>query len=429
MKKTELEKSERKINKLLSDVFLSFGISCGFFDGDGRQLGYCSYEGRSNFCRFVSFYDTEQVCRKSYLKSFGECRRRGVPYIYFCPYGLVNIAFPVFRRGEEDVFVTVGPMLYRPPENDTISRALERNFLLKPRAREVRQYLNDIPVKNENDVYSMASIIESALRGIVVSRGEGETIAIEGDSLAAAASPGESPGRGGAEPPPFHRWLRRLSAAGGRNGEFPKEELDHWIMVFTDYIFAESDLKTAVNHTLKYIEILTDLTRAARIYPGQLFNPDGIDVEKVLTVQTKDDLETLVLYYNEMFRGVFLAKREAKNKDTVYRAMHYIQNHYGDITLADVAEAVGLNPAYFSNYFKRATGESYSGYLNKVRIEESKRLLMTDCSISEIAQRVGFSDQSYFTNVFKKIEGVSPNRWRKAHEERGENDDTLGKRI
>lgn len=427
MKKTEIEKSERKINKLLSDVFLSFGVPCGFFDAAGRQLGYCSYEGRSNFCRFVSFYDMEKVCHKSYLKIFGECRRRSVPHIYFCPFGLVNIAFPVFRRGEEDVYVTVGPMLYRPPENDTIARVLEQNFLLKPRAREVRQLLNDISVKNENDVYSMATVIENALKGILISRSEGRTIAIESEAVTAETPSRCIERRKETEPAFFRPWIKRLSAAGERHGEFHKEELDHFIMVFTDYIFSETDLKTAVNYTLKYIEILMDLIREVRLYPGRLFNPDSIDVERVMSVKSKEDLENLVLYYNEIFRSVFLAGREAQNKDIIYRAMHYIQNHYGDISLADVADAVNLNPSYFSNYFKRFTGESYSNYLNKVRIEESKRLLQTDCSISEIAQRVGFSDQSYFTNVFKKIEGISPNRWRKAYEEKRGKNETTGK--
>ncbi|MGV2794552.1 helix-turn-helix domain-containing protein, partial [Clostridium perfringens] len=54
--------------------------------------------------------------------------------------------------------------------------------------------------------------------------------------------------------------------------------------------------------------------------------------------------------------------------------------------------------------------------LNRIRLEKAKeRLLTTDDAISDISESVGYSDQSYFTKVFKKMTGVSPSRYRRQH--------------
>ena len=71
---------------------------------------------------------------------------------------------------------------------------------------------------------------------------------------------------------------------------------------------------------------------------------------------------------------------------------------------------VHLNPAYFSSLFKQATGSSFKEYLNMVRNEESKRLLInTDYSIIDIALATGFEDQSYFSKVFKNTPDLRQN--------------------
>lgn len=78
-----------------------------------------------------------------------------------------------------------------------------------------------------------------------------------------------------------------------------------------------------------------------------------------------------------------------------------------------MAGRVYLSPAYFSRLFKEETGESFTVYLNRVRIERSKELLLhQNLRLADIAQLVGFEDQSYFTKVFKKIVGMPPLRYR-----------------
>lgn len=109
-----------------------------------------------------------------------------------------------------------------------------------------------------------------------------------------------------------------------------------------------------------------------------------------------------------------LQNTSPKNMEIMKNAIHFITENYAyRITLPDVASEAHLNPAYFSSLFKQSTGISFKEYLNLVRIEESKRLLITtEFSIIDIAIGIGFEDQSYFSKVFKKYTGVTPKQFR-----------------
>ncbi|MCI1773654.1 MAG: response regulator transcription factor [Paenibacillus lautus] len=97
------------------------------------------------------------------------------------------------------------------------------------------------------------------------------------------------------------------------------------------------------------------------------------------------------------------------------RLLEYIQDHYADpITLTGVARQFHFNASYLSSYFASYNGEGFSEYLNKIRLEKAMELLLTtELTISEISASVGYSDQSYFTKVFKKQTGVSPSQFRR----------------
>ena len=92
-------------------------------------------------------------------------------------------------------------------------------------------------------------------------------------------------------------------------------------------------------------------------------------------------------------------------------ALKYIEAHYHeDISQSDVAEAVHLNPSYFSTLFKKSLDKGFSDYLTELRIEHIKeRLATTSEKIKNIAAAEGFSDYQYFIKVFKKKYGL--NAW------------------
>lgn len=95
----------------------------------------------------------------------------------------------------------------------------------------------------------------------------------------------------------------------------------------------------------------------------------------------------------------------------------YIDKNYGEhITLESLAELVDLNPIYFSTVFKKETGMNISTYIQIIRIEEAKKLLLhTTMTVSEISNLVGYTDPKYFSKVFQKASGMKPITYRRIH--------------
>lgn len=125
---------------------------------------------------------------------------------------------------------------------------------------------------------------------------------------------------------------------------------------------------------------------------------------------------------------VMLNKLAAKNayplmdnvniyEDRIQDVCHYICNYYNEpITLEQMAKIAYMSPTYFSKKFKRVTGFGFKEYLNNIRIKMATNMLMeSQYSITEIASFCGYHDSNYFGDVFKKIIGVSPNKYRKDH--------------
>lgn len=94
----------------------------------------------------------------------------------------------------------------------------------------------------------------------------------------------------------------------------------------------------------------------------------------------------------------------------------YIDLHFKEaLTLEQLAEEGHMNKYYLSHAFKREYGVSPINYLISRRIDESKYLLAeTDLSMSQIAQLLGFSSLSYFSQVFRRTQGVSPKEYRQS---------------
>ena len=105
---------------------------------------------------------------------------------------------------------------------------------------------------------------------------------------------------------------------------------------------------------------------------------------------------------------------KVKHIDIITKAAAYIKSNYmRKLTLNEVAEYVFLSPSYFSKIFKQEMDCYFKDYVNYVRVEKSKILLLTDkMSLVEIADNAGFYDQSYFNKVFKKLTGVTPKKFR-----------------
>jgi len=143
--------------------------------------------------------------------------------------------------------------------------------------------------------------------------------------------------------------------------------------------------------------------------------PDYNGIRKKLL--TFDVLADLMKFLEDFLIEVTVLIKSASqdNGNMVIRKMkQYIADHYKDeISLNTLANYLHLNPSYLSRLIRRITGETFSDYLWSYRIDMAKRKLLTeDVKTSEVAYRTGFKDAAHFSNLFKKIVGVSPREYR-----------------
>ena len=106
----------------------------------------------------------------------------------------------------------------------------------------------------------------------------------------------------------------------------------------------------------------------------------------------------------------------------VIEAIKYIQfNYSSDISVDDIANAVGISRSHLYRVFVSNLGQSPIDYLTEYRINEACELIKnTNLSISQIAVSVGFFDQFYFSRVFKKIKKIPPSKYLSSLENQGE---------
>ncbi|MGN9165057.1 AraC family transcriptional regulator [Tissierellaceae bacterium HCP3S3_D8] len=114
----------------------------------------------------------------------------------------------------------------------------------------------------------------------------------------------------------------------------------------------------------------------------------------------------------EAFLDRYNLKRNTKSK-YIEQAQNYVIEHYTeDITIGEVAEHLGLSEGYLSRLFKRHTDYTFINYLTYYRVHMAMKLLK-DCrwKIYEVAERVGYTDTTYFSTLFKKLVGISPSEF------------------
>lgn len=134
------------------------------------------------------------------------------------------------------------------------------------------------------------------------------------------------------------------------------------------------------------------------------------------------DGEELVKYLEKVKRKLSEKHGSSKNKETNYlsentlvqRMLVYIQENYAEMTLEKLAQQFCMSRCYVSSLIKKNTGKSYNEHLLEARTRKAQELLrLTNASLHEVARKVGYSDYSHFTRVFKKATGISPSAYRR----------------
>lgn len=168
---------------------------------------------------------------------------------------------------------------------------------------------------------------------------------------------------------------------------------------------------------------LTDLYLQVReqmslLYPGSDI-PFFTNRSIIHTIQDARYLYEIIRFLSQRFE-VFMDATGAASRDSVLDdILHYIHHNYAsNITLENIAPLFGYNRSYLGKIFTKKMGQNFNSYVDHVRIERSKELLIRDSAkVYSIAERVGYKNVDYFHIKFKKYVGMSPAEYRKKYKD------------
>lgn len=123
----------------------------------------------------------------------------------------------------------------------------------------------------------------------------------------------------------------------------------------------------------------------------------------------------LFLDYLTKSSNTMKMKQGGRQKDFyIKEALSFVeQNFQNDISVEDIAACCGLNRSYFGKIFRDAMGKSPQEFLMNYRMAKASELLkLTQLSIGDIGNAVGYPNQLHFSRAFKNIYGISPRNWR-----------------
>lgn len=188
------------------------------------------------------------------------------------------------------------------------------------------------------------------------------------------------------------------------------------------YIKSEED--SILKMTLFDSAIIQDLLSRYRLRQAKLQQPYPIpecfaQIQRELTerkpffeLQCCESIASLMI---RIFRGEELTERkEAEEGSSISRyknLLDELENKYSYITFSDAAAFMGLSEPYFSKFFRKISGMTFSQYLNSVKLRHAIAMLQdrkSDLSVTEISTLCGFDTIRHFNRVFKDITGMPP---------------------
>jgi len=180
-------------------------------------------------------------------------------------------------------------------------------------------------------------------------------------------------------------------------------------------------LARSMHHNLRKVLGIGCTLGISQVLTGLRYLPELNEQSRKAIEWNRSHDDHHVFYYGDLQRGPVREdpteeELRVQNNRIVETAKAYIDEHYAKkgLTLLEVAQQIHVSPNYLSYLFKKYMGCNLWEYVVKLRMEESRRLLLnTDLRRYEIAERVGYESPEHFSKMFKKYFGASPSELKK----------------
>lgn len=364
--------------------------------------------------------DRRQLCTDSHLYGSYQAERFGGKYIFFCPLGLVHWASPIASNGTIKGAILGGPVQMVHPDDFLLEDIIEKGIIDESELSTFRKQINNVPVIKPEVVNSLSELL--FITATHISEVQPSKYLDEREYQEYQSDISEYiqyiKTMGGDEtslesyPIDKERELLSLISLGDKSGS----------QKVLNEIFGHIFFSTGGNFEVikaRVLELIVLLSRAALEGGADIQQIFGLNYKYLIQINSFKTVEEMTFWLSKImarFTDCVFNLTNVKHVDVIYRAVDYVKRNYmKKVTLEEVASFVYLSPSYFSKIFKEEMGRNFNSYLNHIRIEMSKRLLVDDSVVLvDVSNIVGYEDQSYFSKVFKKLTGVSPGKYRES---------------
>lgn len=394
-------------------------VACSIIDSKGKTVyGSCSKHKCCLLARkAMELSKSDKMCDHVHLYGSYQSERFGGKYVFYCPIGLLHWVSPIIIDNAVKGALLAGPVHMLDPDEFLIDDFFHSHNISKEDIKQIKETLKDIPVLKPDLVNNLSELL--AMTAAYVSNMR------PGDFFERSSKVQQQ-----SDISEYIHHMKEMEDSKNRQYPFEKEKELLKLIALGDKKGSQKILNEIFGHIFfasggdfkvikaRVLELLVLLSRAAMeggADAEQIFGLNYVYLNEIHEFNTLEEITYWLSNIMNRFTDCVFLLAGVKHVDVIYKAIEYIKRNYmNKVTLEEVASQVYLSPAYFSKIFKEEMNQTFNSYLNKVKINMSKKLLLDDSfTLVEISNCVGYEDQSYFSKVFKKIVGVSPGKYRK----------------
>ena len=414
-----MEINRLELLNILNVFHQSTGIGAMFFD---RRLHILAAVPGKNIFQDYLFIGMDQI--SDFLNSHFSESTSGEDQFYTCflDAGMIcNVSFYKYGATCFGAFVTQ-PVMIQQPGHAEIDRLLNQyDYTVKER-NSLETALRKVPMIGYERIMPIGSVLHNLVLGMSEGRGVRQVV-----HRTEQHSQNQDKNR---KPILYHTYLNQR-----RNRDY-----DYSLYVQLKELIGSGNTESLVEFLdrislgmLQFEKLIEkDLIRSMKIgfikacvMASIIAMDSGVHYDKALNLTDEaifklEKLNQITEIYDLAkdtmiaFTQAVSSRKKLPYSKPIRKVLEYISEHYTEkISLADLSQLTGLSMFYLSNLIKKETDLSLTENINRIRIEESKKLLSgSSISILEVAQLVGFRYQNHFASTFKKYTGLSPSEYR-----------------
>lgn len=413
-----------KLSEYLNSSIESFseitGIPVTYFSEKNEIIK--EYKKDDKICNIFHIYtDCDGTCRRN-LSSAGQfASRLGEPYIFLCKAGLANIAVSLIVDEEFVGYFVAGPIVMGELRNSTTKNFSTLNNLNDIALSMAKMFAGKMKVYQPNQVSQLALLFYNCVITSISGNHDYGALRNQYSEQNKINTDIQNYKREHINVEyPYELEKKLIDTVNDGQVIMAKETVKNLLNTFS--ILEAGDLDGIKTKALWLFAIITRIANENDSNLNQIIDTDLDVINRISETESFNELRDVCESLIELITKNMLTSIYNGRSQIVTKALQFINKNYKEkISLKDIENNLHVNSSYFSTLFKQEMGQTFTDYLNSLKIDHACQMLAdTNLSIIDISLSTGFEDQSYFTKVFKKAMGMTPKSYRSTHAKKDE---------